>query len=195
MAETYTFGDHMFQTNEGPSFPAHQYLLSGTSRVSTTSTISVAENPEGSGNDAGCLAPPGSTNNTLDISNPSPETTEGVVNFPLCFEHPTLTTCWMPPVSAGNITRPCPALSGRRRMRSSTCASLIPRMESTTTRCATDPTGPTLNRSCDRRVECTDHQRYQWRSTCFRELGHPTGSASDHPATPKTQGHHGYRPL
>ncbi|MFY9661497.1 MAG: alkaline phosphatase family protein [Terriglobales bacterium] len=91
MAETYTFGDHMFQTNEGPSFPAHQYLLSGTSRVSTTSTISVAENPEGSGNDAGCLAPPGSTNNTLDISNPSPETTEGVVNFPLCFEHPTLT--------------------------------------------------------------------------------------------------------
>src|SRR5208283_1046875 len=31
MAETYTFGDRMFQTNQGPSFPAHQYLLSGSS--------------------------------------------------------------------------------------------------------------------------------------------------------------------
>ena len=24
LAEQYTFGDHMFQTNQGPSFPAHQ---------------------------------------------------------------------------------------------------------------------------------------------------------------------------
>ena len=26
MAEQYTFGDRMFQTNEGPSFPAHQFI-------------------------------------------------------------------------------------------------------------------------------------------------------------------------
>ena len=32
MAETYTFGDRMFQTNQGPSFPAHQYILAGTFR-------------------------------------------------------------------------------------------------------------------------------------------------------------------
>lgn len=88
MAETYTFGDRMFQTNQGPSFPAHQYLLSGTSRVATTSTISVAENPSGT---AGCLAAPGSTDYTIDLSNPNPDTREGVVDFPLCFEHPTLT--------------------------------------------------------------------------------------------------------
>ncbi len=91
MAETYTFGDHMFQTNQGPSFPAHQYLLSGTSRIAATSTIAVAENPESAGNGAGCLAAPGSTDNTLDLSNPDPQTPEGVVDFPLCFEHPTLT--------------------------------------------------------------------------------------------------------
>jgi hypothetical protein len=39
MAETYTFGDRMFQTSEGPSFPAHQYILSGTSAISATSTV------------------------------------------------------------------------------------------------------------------------------------------------------------
>ncbi|HEY6369178.1 MAG TPA: alkaline phosphatase family protein, partial [Candidatus Sulfotelmatobacter sp.] len=31
LAQQYTFGDRMFQTNQGPSFPAHQFLLSGTS--------------------------------------------------------------------------------------------------------------------------------------------------------------------
>ena len=31
IAETYGFANYMFQTNQGPSFPAHQFLLSGTS--------------------------------------------------------------------------------------------------------------------------------------------------------------------
>src|SRR5208283_2939079 len=47
MAETYTFADRMFQTNEGPSFPAHQYLLAGTSAITATSTTSIADNPGG----------------------------------------------------------------------------------------------------------------------------------------------------
>ena len=33
LATQYAFGDNMFGTNEGPSFPAHQYLISGTSTV------------------------------------------------------------------------------------------------------------------------------------------------------------------
>jgi phospholipase C len=45
MARQYAFGDHMFQTNEGPSFPAHQYLISGTSTVTQSSTLRAAENP------------------------------------------------------------------------------------------------------------------------------------------------------
>ncbi len=31
LAEQYTFADRMFQTNQGPSFPAHQFIISGTS--------------------------------------------------------------------------------------------------------------------------------------------------------------------
>lgn len=95
MAETYTFGDRMFQTNQGGSFVAHQYLLSGTARISTTSPISQAENPDysrtGRGIGAGCLANPGSTMKTLDLLNPNPDTPEGLLHFPLCFDHPTLT--------------------------------------------------------------------------------------------------------
>ena len=33
MAEQYAFADRMFETNMGPSFPAHQYLISGTSTI------------------------------------------------------------------------------------------------------------------------------------------------------------------
>jgi hypothetical protein len=45
MAEQYTFGDRMFQTNEGPSFPAHQFILAGTSAPTATSPLFDAENP------------------------------------------------------------------------------------------------------------------------------------------------------
>jgi phospholipase C len=31
IAKTYSFGNYMFQTNQGPSFEAHQFLLTGTS--------------------------------------------------------------------------------------------------------------------------------------------------------------------
>ena len=36
LAEDYAFADRMFQTNQGPSFPAHQFLLSGTSAPGST---------------------------------------------------------------------------------------------------------------------------------------------------------------
>jgi phospholipase C len=90
LAETYTFGDRMFQTNQGPSFPAHQYILAGTSAISEKSTIFVAENPRGSTGDAGCLAPQGATVNTIDTSQPDPHTQEQTTSQ-LCYEHPTLT--------------------------------------------------------------------------------------------------------
>jgi phospholipase C len=90
MAETYTFGDRMFQTNQGPSFPAHQYIISGTSAVAAGSTINVADNPVGAPGDAGCLAPPGATVYTIDTSQPNPDTQE-IQTDQLCYEHPTLT--------------------------------------------------------------------------------------------------------
>jgi phospholipase C len=83
MAEQYTFGDRMFQTNEGPSFPAHQFILSGTSAPTATSNLFVSENPVG---DAGCAASPGSTVLLID---PTGNESSNAPIYP-CFEHPTL---------------------------------------------------------------------------------------------------------
>jgi phospholipase C len=52
LAQQYVIGDHMFQSNTGPSFVAHQYLIAGQSG-------NVAENPTGSV--WGCDAAPGTT--------------------------------------------------------------------------------------------------------------------------------------
>jgi phospholipase C len=90
LAETYTFGDRMFQTNQGPSFPAHQYIISGTAAISENSALDVSGNPRGSVGFAGCLSPPGSTVKIIDTSNPDPNTTETLTDQ-LCYEHPTLT--------------------------------------------------------------------------------------------------------
>jgi phospholipase C len=87
MAQQYTFADHMFQTNQGPSFPAHQFIISGTSAPAVGSNLFVAENPEGiknPGGDAGCTAPPAEYVNTIN-----PAGVEAPI-YP-CFEHPTLT--------------------------------------------------------------------------------------------------------
>jgi phospholipase C len=91
MAEQYTFGDRMFQTNQGPSFPAHQFILSGTSADTATSNLFAAENPvipagaAPTGEGAGCNAPTGTFVNMID-----PSGVESSQKYP-CFEHPTLT--------------------------------------------------------------------------------------------------------
>jgi phospholipase C len=88
MAETYTFGDHMFQTNEGPSFPAHQFIISGTSAPTATSTMFVSSNPAGvsnSDNDTGCTAPPAEYVWLIDAN--GDDSTQA---YP-CTEHPALT--------------------------------------------------------------------------------------------------------
>jgi len=83
MAEQYTFGDRMFQTNEGPSFPAHQFILSGTSAPTATSNLFAAENT--TTDNAGCIAPPNALVKLID-----PTGTESSSQYP-CFEHSTLT--------------------------------------------------------------------------------------------------------
>jgi len=85
MAEQYTFADRMFQTNEGPSFPAHQFILAGTSAPTATSTLFDAENP--THNEAGCTAPLTSTAVMIDATGSE---TNQPPQYP-CYEHPTLT--------------------------------------------------------------------------------------------------------
>jgi phospholipase C len=93
MAEQYTFADRMFQTNQGPSFPAHQFIISGTSAPAASSNLFAAENM-GSVGAAGCIAPP---NQTVAIINPAG--VESSTMYP-CFEHPTLTDL----LDAANVT-------------------------------------------------------------------------------------------
>ncbi len=87
MAEQYTFADRMFQTNQGPSMPAHQFIISGTSAPSVGSNLFEAENPAGvknATNNTGCTAPAAEFVNLIDpagVETPA---------YP-CFDHPTLT--------------------------------------------------------------------------------------------------------
>lgn len=105
MAETYAFGDNMFQTNQGPSFPAHQYILSGTSAVCVpggscpagiSSTDYIEDNPSSNQRadgtpGVGCLAPPASVVKLIDTSLSFPNNSYIDLDGQECLEHPTLT--------------------------------------------------------------------------------------------------------
>jgi phospholipase C len=83
LAEQYTFGDRMFQTNEGPSFPAHQFIIAGTSAPTATSPLFASGNPS---QPAGCIAP---LTTTVPMINAAGSETAQPPQYP-CFEHPTL---------------------------------------------------------------------------------------------------------
>jgi phospholipase C len=88
LAQQYTFGDRMFQTNQGPSFPAHQFIISGTSAPSATSSMFAAENPDGIPNpddNTGCTAPASEFVILID-----PLGFESTKQYP-CYDHATLT--------------------------------------------------------------------------------------------------------
>jgi phospholipase C len=75
MAQKYVIGDRMFQSNSGPSFPAHLYLIASQSPFA-------AENP--TAGTWGCDAPPGTTVKALNSSGQ-----EYVYGFP-CFDFQTI---------------------------------------------------------------------------------------------------------
>ncbi len=70
IARKYGFANYMFQSNEGPSFPAHQFLFSGTSAPSGTIgaydyQYFAAENPSFT-TDTGCTGDPTSLVSVID---------------------------------------------------------------------------------------------------------------------------------
>jgi hypothetical protein len=104
----YGFANYMFQTSQGPSFAAHQFLFSGTSAPDqdpvTYFDWFTAENPRlnGVGGLAGCAAaPPGSIALELDptvgdpeqpgYAPPEPAPFGSDAGYP-CYDHPTLAT-------------------------------------------------------------------------------------------------------
>jgi phospholipase C len=87
LAEQYSFADRMFQTNEGPSFSAHQFILSGTSAPTDNSDLFAAGEPAGIKKaflDTGCTAPKQEYVQLID-----PNGNENQQVYP-CFDHPTL---------------------------------------------------------------------------------------------------------
>ena len=88
LAENYTFADNMFETDEGPSFPAHQYLVSGTSTVSDGSPNKASNNPEDlqSKLTGGCDSPYGSLVGVINARGGEPKSLK---TFP-CFQRQSL---------------------------------------------------------------------------------------------------------
>lgn len=88
MAMQYGFANRMFQSNQGPSFPAHQFIFGGTSAPSETSVLFAAENMTILQNAglAGCIAP---ANQSVVVIDPAGSETSNPPVFP-CFERPTL---------------------------------------------------------------------------------------------------------
>ncbi len=88
LAEDYTFADNFYETDQGPSFPSHQYLVSGTSSVSDTSPNRAANNPESPSGQlvGGCDAPSGSLVGVINSRGGEPGSLK---QFP-CFQRQSL---------------------------------------------------------------------------------------------------------
>jgi phospholipase C len=92
MATQYGWANYMFQTNQGPSFPAHQFLFGGTSAPSAADDaagVFASENmsttTDGAADGvAGCTAPSTTTVETINST-----TGETQKIYP-CFEHQTM---------------------------------------------------------------------------------------------------------
>jgi len=94
LARQYGWANYMFQTNQGPSFPAHQFIFGGTSAPTAADDangVYASENMSG-GTAAGCMASAGTTVQLID------STGENRKIYP-CFEHST-----MADLLAGGIT-------------------------------------------------------------------------------------------
>ena len=88
MAQTYTFADKTFQDNQGPSFPAHQFIIAGTSTDAVGSKLLAAENlMYHSGtwqSGANCGGSPLDRVKMIDAAG------DETATRPPCFEHPTI---------------------------------------------------------------------------------------------------------
>jgi phospholipase C len=103
LAQSYGWANFMFQTNQGPSYPAHQFLFSGTSALSA---VGDAESKFMAGNlgaNAGCLTPSGMTDNKI-VPNPG-----GTINFSSCtyYYGNTVQSCGITNVLTGSVGSFC----------------------------------------------------------------------------------------
>jgi len=113
IAENYGFSNYFFQTNQGPSFPAHQFLFGGTSAPICCGDSQnlyqwfAAENPvipqqPGAGENTGCTAPPTEYSTLIDTgkqegSCPNPNDLHCAYT---CYDHKTMANV-LNPLSRG----------------------------------------------------------------------------------------------
>ena len=85
IAQQYGWANFMFQTNQGPTGPAHQFIFAGTSVATAdddAEALFISNNPSPNGEAGGCIAP--LNENELVISPQSwPNEYQGYVNNPL----------------------------------------------------------------------------------------------------------------
>ena len=91
LAKQYGWANYMFQTNQGPSFPAHQFIFGGTSAPLVNKSVNddalgifASENPAGTSGPAGCIALAGTT---VLVNANTAQVAKAI--FP-CFEHQTM---------------------------------------------------------------------------------------------------------
>jgi phospholipase C len=85
IAEAYGFANRMFQTQQGPSFPAHQFIFGGTSAPTEASRSFASENMSGARLGVGCIA--GKSQRVTVIDDLGVEHKPGV--YP-CFDRETM---------------------------------------------------------------------------------------------------------
>jgi phospholipase C len=88
LATQYGWANYMFQTNQGPSFPAHQFLFGGTSAPTAAgdaAAVFASENATGGGGGKGGCT--GDSSATVRVISPPDD--ENQLMYP-CFEHNTI---------------------------------------------------------------------------------------------------------
>jgi phospholipase C len=88
LASDFAFSDNVLQGNEGPSFPAHLYLIAATTKLAPGSDLNIAENDAYSSG-SGCEPQTNKTIATINMSGTWPEADDGAPRFP-CVTVPTI---------------------------------------------------------------------------------------------------------
>jgi hypothetical protein len=127
MATTYGWANFMYQTNQGPSYPAHQFIFGGTSAPTATDDmlgIFVAENADtnygcGAGESVQLIRPNGSSEFPFGTETPGDKTVEcfdrNAMDYLFAKHTPPITwtyyaagqsSLWVAPNSLANICMP-----------------------------------------------------------------------------------------
>jgi phospholipase C len=118
LANDFAFADNVLQSNEGPSFPAHLYLIAATTKLAPGSKFNIAENDNYSSG-SGCEPQLKKTVSTIDMTGTWPEAVDNpqfpCIAVPTIFNEldaahigwryytPSLTTIWNAPYAVKSL--------------------------------------------------------------------------------------------